>query len=128
MATLGHVEFTKTPWHFWANQETVDRLWHHGTSRPRRVNKNAKTFRKQTQNKNENENQNEKNTKIHFCFHFRFHFSFCFHFRFCFCFHFLFFYFLFLNFTMVPLATIQVFTKKLHIFKIFMVIFEMPVV
>ena len=69
----------------------------YGTSRPRGVNKNAKTFRRQTQKKNENEKQNEnKKTKIHFdfdfrscfrfVFHFRFHFRFCFHCRFCFVF------------------------------------------
>ena len=61
-APLGHAELTKTLWHFQANQETVDSLWHllaHG------VNKNAKTFESKNKNKNKNENESKnKNENI----------------------------------------------------------------
>ena len=44
MVSLDHVELKKTLWHFLAGQETA-----YSNSRPRGVDKNAKTFRKEKQ-------------------------------------------------------------------------------
>ena len=98
---LGQMPYFQLLWHFQANQERIDHLWHsqttwkthkekcYGTSRPRELTKMQKLLESKNKNKNENENQNENKNENSFLFSLSCLFLFSFSFLFLFSFSFL---------------------------------------